>query len=270
MHAHTVPNHARQHTVPGLAPWIATQTALVTAGIVVYFGVRGLSHEDVGAAVDHGFDLLAVERTMGIAWESPLQHSLLRWDVVATVANWIYIYGHWPVIVPTLVWLGVRHRDRFLLLRDAMMVSGGIGLVIFAYYPVAPPRLLGAGFIDTVTERSVSYRVLQPSGLANLYAAMPSLHAGWDLLVGLAIAAVAGSAWLRWTGRLLPVLMAVAVVVTGNHYVLDVIAGLALALVGLAVAHAFEHRRAARARESGARSRAIADERGAPHRLVRS
>jgi len=214
--------------------WVLGQAVLVTAAVLVYFSVRGLTVHDPGVAVAHGRDILAAERLLGLDQEAGLQSALLRWDVLTTLANWIYIYGHWPVIVPTLVWLAAQHHEEYLRLRDAMLASGAVGLVIFASYPVAPPRLL-AGFIDTVTERSHSYRVLQPTAFVNQYAAMPSLHAGWDLLVGLAIAAAAGHAWLRWVGRVLPVLMVVAVVVTANHYVLDVLAGIALSLAGLAV-----------------------------------
>jgi membrane-associated phospholipid phosphatase len=84
---------------------------------------------------------------------------------------------------------------------------------------------------------------------------MPSLHAGWDLLVGLSISLTAASLWLRWIGRVLPVLMAIAVVVTGNHYIVDVIAGVALALVGLAAAHA--RRRCRERRTLDGRSRPV-------------
>jgi membrane-associated phospholipid phosphatase len=217
-----------------VASFVLLQVVLVTASIVVYFRVRGLTAHDAGTAMAHGRDLLAAEHRLGLAWEQDLQSALLRWDGVTMVANWIYIYGHWPVIVATLVWLAVQHREQYVLLRDAMLTSGTVGLVIFASYPMAPPRLLDAGFLDTVSERSQSYRVLQPAAFVNQFAAMPSLHAGWDLIVGLSIAAAASHAWLRWAGRILPVLMALAVVVTGNHYVLDVVAGCALALAGLA------------------------------------
>jgi membrane-associated phospholipid phosphatase len=95
-----------------------------------------------------------------------------------------------------------------------------------------------------VTERSQAYRVLQPPAFVNQYAAMPSLHVGWDLLVGLTIVSVASATWLRMAGRLMPVLMAVATVATANHYLLDAVAGVAFALTGLWVALVIErHRR---------------------------
>ena len=164
-----------------------------------------------------------------------------------TFANWVYIWGHWPVILVTMLWLALHHRWAFLRLRDAMLVSGSLGLVVFVTYPVAPPRLVDAGLVDTVTESSYSYRLLQPPNFVNQYAAMPSLHAGWDLLVGISIATAGSTLLVRALGWVLPPLMTLAVVATANHYVVDVVAGMALALLGYVAALLLERRRARRA-----------------------
>jgi membrane-associated phospholipid phosphatase len=147
------------------------------------------------------------------------------------------------VIIVVMIWLAWQHRRQFLLLRDAMMVSGALGMVIFVTYPVAPPRLAQLGMIDTVTENSQAYRVLQPPAFVNQYAAMPSLHFGWDLLVGLSIVAAATTLTLKIVGSAMPVLMGFAVVATANHYVLDLVAGLVLVIVGHAAALALDRRR---------------------------
>ena len=97
--------------------------------------------------------------------------------------------------------------------------------------------------IDTVTESSTAYRVLQPPALVNQYAAMPSLHLGWNLLVGIAIVTTATRLGLKVIGLVLPVLMAIAVIVTANHDVLDVVAGLIFVLLGHAAALALDRRR---------------------------
>jgi glycerophosphoryl diester phosphodiesterase len=107
-------------------------------------------------------------------------------------------------------------------------------MIIFAVFPVAPPRLMpGYDFIDTVTLRSNSYRVLQPSALANPYAAMPSLHFGWDLLMGIALVREASRPAVRALGFVLPVGMFLAVVLTANHYILDAVVGGSLVLISL-------------------------------------
>ena len=228
------------------ALWVLEQVGIVLLGIFCYFQVRGLTAATPSFAVDHAHDVIWFEERLGIDIEGIVQAPVTESDALSTIANWIYIWGHWPVIVATMVWLLWRHREIFLRLRDAMLVSGGIGLVIFASYPVAPPRLVDPELVDTVTERSYAYRVLQPPNFVNQYAAMPSLHAGWDLLIGISIATAAGTVLVRVIGFVLPVLMAFAVVATANHYVIDVAAGLALAMVGYAAAVALESRRARR------------------------
>jgi hypothetical protein len=223
---------------------VLLEVVVVAAGVVAYFGIRGLTSTDVDAAVDHAHDIMALEERLHLDQERWLQELVVPSDAMSTLFNWIYIWGHWPVIVATLLWLALRHRTAYLRLRNAMMVSGGLGLLVYTTYPVAPPRLAGLGMVDTVTERSQAYRVLQPPAFVNQYAAMPSLHVGWDLLVGLTIVSVATASWLRMVGRLMPVLMAVATVATANHYLLDALAGVAFALAGLWVALVIErHRR---------------------------
>lgn len=218
------------------ALWVLRQFGAVLLGVFVYFRVRGLTAAKPSVALDHANEVLAFEKTLSLDQEHRLQIIATSHDWITNAANWVYIWGHWPVIITVMVWLAMRHRVVFLRLRNAMFVSGGIGLVIFATYPVAPPRLTTLGYIDTVTERSDAYRVLQPPAFVNPYAAMPSLHVGWDLLVGIAVATAAGSALLRIIGCLMPALMAIAVVLTANHYLIDGVAGAALALLGLAVA----------------------------------
>lgn len=116
-----------------------------------------------------------------------------------------------------------------------MFISGAIGLVIFAAFPVAPPRLFDIEYIDTVTLQSHSHRVLYPPGLVNAYAAVPSLHFGWNLLVGMTWFRIARRRVWRIAGVVMPAAMAWAVVVTANHWVVDVVAGGVVALSSLAI-----------------------------------
>jgi membrane-associated phospholipid phosphatase len=97
--------------------------------------------------------------------------------------------------------------------------------------------------VDTITEDSQAYRVLQPPAFVNQYAAMPSLHSGWNLLVGMAIVAASTSVLLRVFGYVMPVLMGLSVVVTANHYILDVVAGVTLVLLAHLAALWLERRR---------------------------
>lgn len=212
---------------------VTLQFALVFGAALLYFAVRGVTEGGVATAVDHGVDLFAFERRLGLDLEAGMQSLVLDHRWMVTLANGVYIWGHWPVIGVSLWWLHRRHHGPYLVLRNALFVSGAIGLVIFALYPVAPPRLTPLSIVDTVTNYSTSYRVLQPPALVNKYAALPSLHAGWNVIVGVVVFRMVRNPLGRAVAVIVPLLMCLAVVATGNHYVLDVAAGVALALVGL-------------------------------------
>ncbi len=217
-------------------PGLAHQLLLVAGAVLLYFGVRGRTEGSRDLAIDNANDLLGLERAIGLDIEAAAQALILPHDWALMAVNWIYIWGHWPVIAATLVWLYRTRPLDYLLLRNALFLSGAIGLVIFVTYPVAPPRLLPSGYVDTVTELSTSYRVLQPPSLVNKYAALPSLHVGWNLLIGLAVYRTNANRLAKVFCVVSPVAMVAAVVLTGNHYVIDAILGAVVALTGLALA----------------------------------
>lgn len=219
--------------------FILRQVALVGLAIVAYFGVRGLTEGEMHVADRNADQVLRFEQALGMDIERGLQSLLLDHHALVTMANWIYIWAHWPVVIATLVFLALRHRDQYFELRNAMFISGAIGLVIYASFAVTPPRLFAADYIDTVTQHSTSYRVFQPPALVNKFAAVPSLHFGWNLLVGLTwyrVGWVLGRRQLaRVAAFVMPIAMAFAVVATANHWTFDVVSGAAVALAGLAI-----------------------------------
>ena len=209
------------------------ELVLAAAAALTYFGIRNLTVGAAAEAFANAERLARLEERLRLDWERWLQDVLLDSDVFVTLFNWIYIWGHWPVIVTAAVLLFRTRPDRYLLLRNTMFLSGAIGFLFFALLPVAPPRLVDPGLVDTVTQQSESYRALQPPGLTNQYAAFPSLHFGWNLLVGVAVFGATRSPLLRLLSILGPAAMGLAVVVTANHYVLDLVGGAAIVLVAL-------------------------------------
>ncbi|MGI9605670.1 MAG: phosphatase PAP2 family protein [Acidimicrobiales bacterium] len=224
-----------------MATIFSKQLALFLAAVFTYFAVRGVTEGGEGVANRNADRLLTLEQRLGVDFEERLQEALLDNQWIVDVANWIYIWLHWPVIGATLVWLVARHRDVFFELRNAIFISGFIGFFIFAFFPVAPPRLFGVEYVDTVTEHSSAYRVLQPPGLVNKFAALPSLHFGWNLLIGIAWYNASRTRRTLVAAILMPVGMAFAVVATANHWTLDVLAGGVVALTGLALERARQH-----------------------------
>lgn len=229
---------------PGPGRHAALELLVVVGAVAAYFGSRGLTESDPAPAVAHAHQVVALEQQVGLYREPALQRTVLPHDGLLDALNWVYIWGHWPVIAAVLVWLLRSRRPAFRVLRDALVISGALGLVVFVLYPVAPPRLAGLGLLDTVAERSHAYRVLQPPMFVNQYAAVPSLHVGWDLLMGITLVRYARHLLLRVVGVVLPFTMVAAVVLTANHYLVDGAAGAVVALTGYAAATARARRRA--------------------------
>jgi len=216
------------------------EAALVAAAILAYFLVRNLTVGSAEEAFANAERIVDVEQWAHIRWEADVQASIAGSDFLVMLANWIYIWGHWPVIIGTAIALHRYRPERYHLLRNALFVSGAIGFLFFALFPVAPPRLLDLGLVDTVTEQSQAYRALQPPGLTNQYAAFPSLHFGWNVLVGIVLLITTARIAVRVLAVASPLAMGFAVMATANHFVVDVAAGLLVVLVGLAAAYAIE------------------------------
>jgi membrane-associated phospholipid phosphatase len=213
------------------------QAVLITLAFLVYFGVRGATEGSESAALANAARLTDIQERLGIMWEPGLQSLIADHQWMIALFNWVYIWGHWPAIGVVVVWLFVRHRYGFYLLRNAIFISGAIGLIFFLSIPMAPPRLVDdLNIIDTVTEQSKAYRTLQPPGLVNQYAAFPSLHFGFNMLMGIVLFRYAPYFWVKVIAVALPAAMAAAVVLTANHYVLDVLGGTIVALLGLWIA----------------------------------
>ena len=241
----TIARHGSLRTHPGrraVALYALWQVVLIGICFLVYFGVRGLTTGAVARANENARSLVDVERSLGILWEEGFQATIAGHGALVTLANWVYIYGHLPLLAVTACWLFARRGERFLVLRNAIFISGAIGMVIFATFPVTPPRLGILELIDTVTDRSHAYRAIQPPALTNQYAALPSLHFGWNLLLGIVMVGAVRHMVAKIAWAATPVAMGLAVVLTGNHYVLDVVAGGVVALGGLLAAE-YLHRR---------------------------
>jgi hypothetical protein len=215
---------------------VVRETAIVGAALFLYLFVRGVIRGQEGAAFDHAVRLIALERRLGVFWEPRLQSWALAHAWIVTLANWVYVFAFWPVLALTMIWLFVRHRGMVAVYRNALLISGAIGLTSFALFPMAPPRLLPEwGFVDTVASGSGTYAALYPSSVANWYAAMPSLHVGWTLLMGIALATRSTNRLVRAIGIVLPLAMFAATVLTANHFLADGLAGAVVVLVGLGI-----------------------------------
>lgn len=170
-------------------------------------------------------------------------------------ADWYYSSLHIPVFVVTLAWVLVRHRPDWPFARTTTALLTGACLAI-QFIPVAPPRLTpGLGIVDTALENGRSVYAAIPG--ANQVAAMPSVHMAWAALVALFIIVSARTAW-RWWALAYPLLTLWVIVVTGNHFILDAVAALALLVIAVGITVLFPSQRPGRwpQRQSGDSSKA--------------
>ncbi len=211
------------------------EVVLIGVAYVAYQLVRGIVEGGrVDAAFGNARALIEFERSLGFFWEVQLQGLILSNAFLIDFFNWIYIWGHLPVIAAVAVWIFLFKREAFARYRNTLLISGAIGLVFFMTLPMAPPRMLAeAGFIDTITLYDQVYHALQHPAFVNQYAAMPSLHLGWNLLIGIALFESTKNTWVRVLAVLLPVSMLASIILTGNHYILDAVAGVGVALAAL-------------------------------------
>ena len=231
---------------------VAQEVVIVGFAAAVYGAVRAVTEGSVAQAVANAQAVERLERTLGIAWEQTAQSLIIGSSVLVMIANWIYIFGHWPVIVAAAALLYVQRPVHYRVLRNAVIASGLIGFLFFYAIPTAPPRLADLGLSDTVLEQSHAYRALQPPSLTNQYAAMPSLHFGWNLLVGIVLFAAFTSIAVRTFAVVMPIAMGFVVIATANHFVLDVAVALVVVGVGLALALVLERHGSSRARPTQA------------------
>lgn len=228
---------ALRRTHPG---WF--ELGVFALAYLTYFGVRALTEGNVATAVSNAIDLVHVERRFDLDWEDAIQGLVLGEHTLVDAVNAMYIWGHWPLLIVGGLLLFRLGPAEYRRLRTVILISGGLGLIVFALFPVAPPRLAPVGLLDTVTLHSETYRRVLPPSFINEYAAMPSFHAGWNLLLGIELFRVSQHVLLRAFGVLMPGAMAFSVIATANHYVLDVVAGAAVVIVALLIVSRLERR----------------------------
>lgn len=244
MTTHTEPlarRDARITRPPGVPAGIR-EVALLAALWTTYAASRVLASDDLAAARSRAADILDAERLLHLDVESWLNHTLTPISQIAVPMSFWYASLHYVVTPAVLVFLFVAHRGEYTRARNAIVIGSAIGLAGYVLIPTAPPRLMPGGtYLDTLVSTADvgwwSGQTSLPNGLgqmANELAAMPSLHVGWTVWV----------AWAVWRhvgtlGRTLAVLYSlgttIVVLATGNHWLLDAVAGGLVISAGVAI-----------------------------------
>ena len=207
---------------------------LATFGLL-WFGystVRRITADSTKIAAENAVNLVKFQDWMGFPNEATLQGWFIDSEVLIKIANTFYFVMHFPSMIVFLVWVMVRKIEWMPQVRASLCLATFSGLIIHLLFPLMPPRLMVSyGFIDTAKVFGPDPYSLGIAKAANEFAAMPSLHVGWALLIALAAIRILKTP-ARWLMLLHPILTTVVVVITANHFWLDIIVGAILALAG--------------------------------------
>ncbi|POX45202.1 hypothetical protein C3489_34745 [Streptomyces sp. Ru71] len=219
-------------------PPLLRELLLVAGLFLVYKFGRQLATGHTGEAFRNARHVWDLERTLHLPGEGSVQSLLLHGDTLIHLANTYYATVHFPVTAAFLIWLYLRRPAHYVWSRRVLAVVTAAALVLHLTFPLAPPRMLAAtGLIDTARVYGPSvYGPPQTDHLSNQFAAMPSLHFGWALMVAIGLIAATRSRW-RWLWLAHPLLTLLVIVGTANHYWLDAIVATALLGLTLAVIH---------------------------------
>jgi membrane-associated phospholipid phosphatase len=211
---------------------------LLTAVYAGYAAARTLVDQAPGQAIRNGWAVLHVERLLGMDVERVAIDWLIQWTWLSVLASYAYAALHYVITLAVLAWLYMRRPAQYRLARSVLVGTTCLALVCFWAVPTAPPRLLSAEYVDVLAATAPwgwwGAAASAPRGMASLtnqYAALPSMHVGWALWAGAAVALLARRRLVRLVAAGYPLLIGVVVVVTGNHYVLDALAGAAAVCV---------------------------------------
>jgi hypothetical protein len=226
-----MPAVARRFTSSGAR----TQVGVFLLAYLVYSAARWVAVGDVATAQDHADWIMDLENDLGVATESSVQDALSgTWMI--WVLNHAYLAAQLLVLPGALIFLYRRSRPIYERLRNTILATWLISIPIYAAFPVAPPRLADIGIADTITQQT---GFAMDSGLTtkfyNELAAVPSLHVGFAVVVGIALAAGLRNPIARTVALLWGPVIALAVVATGNHYVFDIAAGVVVSALGYGV-----------------------------------
>ena len=216
-----------------------SQIVLALAWIQGYEALRRILDPDWPAAMANARRIQELEGYAHIAWERSLQQALLGLPHLVQAVNLFYFVGHFALTSLFFLWLYRRSPEGFRRYRDAFLTATALALLVHWSFPTAPPRLAGLGVLDTLRQFSgIDIGSTEVSSYYNPVAAVPSLHAAYALGVGFGLASFGRSRLVRAAGVVYPLAVVWTIVVTGNHFVFDAVAGVAVLGAGFVAARA--------------------------------
>jgi len=223
---------------------LGRQLAIWFGFLVLYQLARGIADRNPSKAFENGLAVVHFEtRVTHRLYELTFQNFVDQRHLLETIVSWTYWNSEFTVVGLAVLWVYLRRHEAFHRFRNSILLANMIGLVGYVFVPTAPPRLLGVGFVASHHDGPVSLA-------ANPYAAMPSLHAADALIVGVVLFSLCRNRWAKLFWAVWPAWVWFAVMATGNHFWLDCIAGIAVALLAMTVVYNERIRRPLAARRA--------------------
>jgi PAP2 superfamily len=213
------------------------QIAIVLLAVWAYEIARRLIEPNWTVATENARRIAELERALDFAWEQSVQRAFLGLPELVEAMNLFYFVGHFVLTGVFFIWLYHHSQDGFRSFRNGFLAATAIAVIIHWQFPTAPPRLIsGLGITDTLRLFwNVDIGSPQVDAFSNPVAAVPSLHAGWALGVGVGLVRYATQRWLQVLGAIYPAAVTLTIVVTGNHFIFDAIAGMVVLGAGFMV-----------------------------------
>jgi hypothetical protein len=228
-----------------------TQIAFILGSLALYELARYAMKPNWSVAFENAKRVTQLERALRVAWEPALQQAFLPLPSLIEALNVFYFVAHFLLTGVFFLWLYHRSQSGFRAFRDGFFAATMISIFIHWGFPTAPPRLAGIGLVDTLRSFS-GIDIGSPSreAFTNPVAAVPSLHAGWAVGVGVGLVRYGRMLVTRVAGVFYPMLVVFTIIVTGNHFVLDAVAGIIVLGIGFLVASGFRRALPGRRRDA--------------------
>lgn len=218
---------------------LARQVAILVSVDLAYTFVRGIADGHKAIAMTHGQQVIGFEQATGTFFEPALQAFFLPAQGLIDVANQIYLNAQFSIALGFLVWLYLFRNQSYYFVRNMFVASMGLALIGYTLYPTAPPRMFPEyGFVDTLNEfAEVGHDSTIAKIFINPYAAVPSMHCAFAMMIGGSGVMVCRRWWSKAWWAFWPLLVSWVTIVTANHYWVDAALGWLVALGAALVAY---------------------------------
>ena len=235
---------------------VLRQGLIMLACYAAYDVTRAVVVGREAVAMANGLFFMNLEKAMSIFWEPWVQGRVSAFPPLMDFLVWSYGALHLPLIMGIMVWIFTQRRSHWTKFRNWFLAMNFMALLLYFLLPTAPPRMIfTSGVADINFLQGKRTAILENGLLANPYAAMPSLHFAYALFLALVLFMLARQTWLRWGGFAYPAVVLLAIVATGNHFIVDAVGSVLVLLASYVLAVSLQTSDVAGSRAVTARER---------------